>query len=90
METVTTQYLKQLEDISQVNVYSAAGKSRLVEDAMYFNTQLNLLDLVSVPNHVLETLVASIKIKQKGQQTNAQKPPQTKAFNIGSIYSSRK
>nr|KAJ3421355.1 hypothetical protein HK105_003773 [Polyrhizophydium stewartii] len=59
-------YVKQLEeDFRKIDLFSSAGKNRLLMDVQYFIQQLSLLEGVDGPGSHLEVCVNNIKIKDR-------------------------
>eukprot|EP00842_Homolaphlyctis_polyrhiza_P003858 jgi/Hompol1/4473/HPOL_001732-RA len=53
------------EDFRKIELYSSAGKNRLLMDVQYFTRQLSSLDGVDGPGSHLEVCVNNIKIKDR-------------------------
>ncbi|KAH6569548.1 hypothetical protein BASA62_004714 [Batrachochytrium salamandrivorans] len=59
-------YVKRLdEEFHKIDLFSSAGKNRLLMDVQYFIRQLSALDGVDGPDSHLEVCVNNIKIKEK-------------------------
>lgn len=74
MHEVFRSYNKKLEDsFKKVDLFSSAGKNRLLSDVHYLVENLSALDGVDGPGSQLEVCVNNIKIKDK-RTFQAQKP----------------
>ena len=74
MHEVFRSYNKKLEDaFKKVDLFSSAGKNRLLSDVHYLVENLSALDGVDGPGSQLEVCVNNIKIKDK-RTYQAQKP----------------
>ncbi|KAI8924687.1 hypothetical protein BC831DRAFT_464348 [Entophlyctis helioformis] len=66
MGEVFRTYVKRLEeDLRRIELYSSAGKNRLLMDVQYFVQQFSGLDGVDGPGSHLEVVVNNIKIKDR-------------------------
>ncbi|KAJ3042297.1 hypothetical protein HDV00_007664 [Rhizophlyctis rosea] len=80
MQQVFASYTQRLEEsLKTIDLYSGAGKNRLLIDIQYFIQRLSALDGVDGPGNHLEVVVNNIKIKDRRTAPAAAAAPQMNA-----------